>query len=307
MVTILFGYRTLGYRCLKSLIDNNCPPKAVVVPIDDEGVDGNFKSVKKLAIENKIKLFQPKKLKEDEGFLSSLKNLNPYLAFSCYFPKIIPNNVLSLFEFGGINIHGGILPDYRGTFSGVWAIINDERESGVTLHFMDDHIDTGDIIEIKKIKINLSDTGISLYDKTAELSLSLFEKYYRMIYNGEQIPRMKQKIGSGKYYKRKLPYDGLIKWSWNSRKIYNFTRALHFPPYKGALTIINGNEFEILSLRETSDFSTLKPGTIIETEKVIKVATKSYNVLLTKIKYLDKSIEHNDYDRLGLVRGNRFE
>ena len=178
MVTVLFCYRTLGYRCLKYLINNNSPPEVVVVPIDDKGVDGKFKSVKKLAIENKIKLFQPKSLVEDEVFLDTLKNLNPYLAFSCYYPKIIPNNVLNLFEFGGINIHGGILPFYRGTFSGVWSIINNEYESGVTLHFMDESIDTGDIIEIKKIKIDKKDTGLSLYEKTADISINLFEKYY---------------------------------------------------------------------------------------------------------------------------------
>jgi len=306
MKTVIFAHRTVGYNCVKHLIEM-AKPILVIIPNSDNGIDDYYKSVKKLVSEKEIQYYQPKHLKNNTHILNSIEQFNPEIAFSCYYPHIIPDNILSVFKFGGLNIHGGVLPYYRGTFSGVWSIINDEIESGVSLHYMEKNIDLGDIVEVQKCQISNDETGLSLYEKTSEISLNIFKKYYCKLEKGDILPRIVQSSKIGTYYSRKLPFDGLIQWSWNDRKVYNFCRALNFPPYKGAVTYLNGNEFEIIEAVQTDSISINQPGTIISVNKGILVSTSTNDIYIITIKCLGKTLNNDLYSDFGIFEGGKFE
>lgn len=307
MKTVVFAYRTVGYECIKYLIDIAEPP-TVIIPYDDDGIDGSFKSVKKLVLDNNINYMQPQNLKNNTTLEIFIKELKPDVAFSCYFPIIIPINILSYFKYGGLNLHGGILPEYRGTFSGVWSIINDEIESGVTIHYMDKQVDVGDIVEIKRCAIKDEYTGLNLYEKTSQISVELFKKYYHLLKNNGTLLRIPQKLSNGNYYSRKIPYDGVINWEWRSRKIYNFCRALNFKPYKGALTYLNGKEFEVTEVSETVIKSKKIPGSIISyNEDGILVSTQTNDIRINNLKYNCMTIPAKSYSEYGIKENLRFK
>ena len=307
MKTALFAYRTVGYECAKYLTEDG-DETTFIIPAEDKGTDGTYKSTKKMLVENNIPFFQPKNLRGWNKLRIHLESIDPDIAFSCYYPNIIPMNILSLFHLGGLNIHGGILPNYRGTFSGVWSIINDEKESGVTLHFMEEKVDLGDIVEIRKCTIQNDDTGKSLYERISIISIALFKKYYKKIKNREPLERILQDASEGKYYSRKLPHGGLIDWGWDDRKIYNFCRACNYPPYKGAVSKIAGRDYEILDVKQTYESSNMHPGTIVKTSKNgITVSTNGNDIFINCLKFDGNVIAMKDFINNLPFTGNKFE
>ena len=306
MKIVLFAHRNVGLECVKYVNSNNLNT-LIVLPPNDDGLDGNFKSVKKFVIENNLPYVQPDSM-NNGSFLKTLMDFNPNTSFSCYFPLIIPSNILSIFKEGSFNLHGAILPDYRGTFSGVWSLINDEKYSGSTIHYMDKNIDTGNIIEVKKCEIGNNDTGYTLYEKTSMLSISLFKKYCNKLINGERINGFPQNLNDGNYYPRKLPYGGKINWSWSSNKIDRFCRALNFPPFKCATTILNAKEIEIARVKILNFKSTENPGYFYFEGDKLHVSTSTNELLIDEIKLLDKSLSsdevRNFFDSAEGILGN---
>jgi len=284
MKTVLFAYRNVGYECVKYLLTIKRPPSLVVIPEENDYEKKNFKSVKDLCLENEVTFYEGGKIASDYQLLSKLEKIKPEIIFSCYYPYIIPKQMLEIPHKGGLNFHGGLLPEYRGTFSGVWSIINDESKSGVTLHYMDSRIDLGDIVEIKECRITDDDTGISLYKKTSIISIEMFKKYYNLISDKKVLKRKKQQLDNGRYYKRELPYKGIINWEWSSRRIFNFCRALFFPPFKSAKTYLFGKCVEIIRTRETLNKSDKKPGTFFEKKNRLLVSTSTFDLEILEIK-----------------------
>ena len=173
---------------------------------------------------------------------------------------------------------------------------------------MEQRVDLGDIVEIKKCHINNRDTGKSLYKKVSNASVELFIKYYTKLSRGESLPRIPQESSIGDYYSRKLPYNGVINWEWSDRKVYNYCRSLNFPPFKGAVTILNGNEFEILGVKETKLKSNKLPGSIVSTSKDgIIVSTATNDIRINIIKYANAKLTSNMFSDLGLKVNNRFD
>lgn len=121
-------------------------------------------------------------------------NLDPDIGFSIRYGEIISKKIINQFNYGIINTHGGLLPEYRGTYAETHALINNEKEFGVTLHFIDEGIDTGDIIDIKKIKIQDYHTGLDLYLKGEELCYSILEENIMDILNCNVIHKSQEKI-----------------------------------------------------------------------------------------------------------------
>jgi len=292
MKLVLFAYGTVGLECVKYINSKNLNT-LIVLPPNDDGLDGHFKSVKKFVIDNDLPYIQPNSM-NNEILFQTLLDFNPNASFSCYFPLIIPNNILSIFKEGSFNLHGAILPDYRGTFSGVWSLINDEKYAGSTIHYMNENIDTGDIVEVKKCEIDINDTGYTLYEKTSMLSISLFKKYCNKLINGEKISGFPQNLKDGNYYPRKLPYEGKINWSWSSNKIGNFCRALNFPPFKSATTVVNGKEIEIIRVKSLKFKSVSSPGHFYFKDDKLHVSTSTNELLIDEIKFSDKLLSSGE-------------
>lgn len=231
---ILFcGARTAGYKCLKYLLDKK-EEIAGVLTLDDTKEERWAESVLELANSKGLKTFVQEDTK-DHVFIESIKALNPEALFSIYYDKIIPAEILKACKWS-INIHGGKLPEYRGSFSNIWAIINGEKKTACTAHIMEEKLDSGDILGMKEVSISDEETGKSLYFKISDAVVELFKETYMKLKNGklERNPQPKE----GRYYKRQLPNDGMIDWSWPPKKVHDFIRALNFPPFMPARAII---------------------------------------------------------------------
>lgn len=233
---ILFcGARTAGYQCLKYLLEQG-EEIAGVLTIDDSAGPKWAESVIELAESKKLKTFTPESTKDPE-FIQSIRDVNPEILFSVYYDKIIPPEILKLSKWN-INIHGGKLPEYRGSFSNIWAIINGEKKTAATAHIMEEKLDSGDILGAKEVQITGEDTGKSLYFKVSDSATELFKEVHKKLKQGRLsgTPQLK----GGKYYNRLLPNEGIIDWGWPPKRIHDFIRALNFPPFMPARTVIEG-------------------------------------------------------------------
>ena len=235
---ILFcGARTAGYDCLKYLLENK-ETIAGVLTVDDTKEEKWAKSVLELANSKELKTLVPSNTR-DPALIESIKKLEPDTLLSVYYDKIIPPEILNLCKWR-INFHGGKLPEYRGSFSNIWAIINEEKKTAATAHIMQEKVDSGDIVGVREADISDEDTGKSLYFKISDAATELFKEVYTKLKKGALEPTPQPK--EGRRYPRQLPYKGLIDWGWPQNRIHNFIRALNFPPFTPARTVIGGKE-----------------------------------------------------------------
>ena len=155
---IVFAYSEPGYTCLKELIKDKANIVAVYTHQDDPDEEIWFHSVYDLAKENNIPVYRPKKI--DEEITQYIKQLQPELIFSFYFRRLIPNEIILMPRLGSYNMHGALLPKYRGQTCINWAVVNGEKRTGATLHLMTEKADEGDIVDQRGFDIAFTDTAI---------------------------------------------------------------------------------------------------------------------------------------------------
>lgn len=183
----------------------------------------------------------------DELFRWAQKK-NPAVIFSFHYRERIPARLIWLCRYGGVNLHPSLLPDYKGCFSIPWTIINGEKKTGYTYHYMTEEFDQGNIIHQRSIVIKSDDTAFSLFHRLILEGLKSFEIVFKKVVF-DQVQGQKQH-GNGSYYARMVPFGGYIDHSWDDRRVERFIRAMVFPPHKGALLRINGIDHEVKALRE---------------------------------------------------------
>ena len=172
----------------------------------------------------------------------------PTIILSLYGRRIFPGDLLEIAELGAINLHPSLLPDYKGCFSAPWAIINAEKETGITFHAMDSGIDTGDLLMQETVAIQNHDTAFTLYNALVQKFILTFPRFFSDYCDGRVIP---QPSGSGgRYYERKLPFEGLIAKSWDEAQVERFIRAMHFPTFPMARMETECGLVEIPNLAE---------------------------------------------------------
>jgi methionyl-tRNA formyltransferase len=174
------------------------------------------------------------------SYLRHLDNMRPDLlcAFGWYY--MIPKRVRDAAPKGCVGIHASLLPKYRGGAPIPWAIINGETETGVSLFYLDEGVDTGDIIGQEKIPIGENDTCGTVYGKAMVSSIRLLREYFPRLAVGG-APRVPQEEGLATYYPQRSPRDGLIDWSRSAKEIRDFIRA-QTRPYPGAFTYVSGKK-----------------------------------------------------------------
>lgn len=230
MNVIFIGGKQIGVNCLKVLLENDIHPSIVIGNRDDHGLDFEWhESVIKVAQENKLTVEQ-KKL-SDKTLQEHIKSINPTIIFCIGSTQIIPAEILSIPQLGSINIHPALLPKYRGRFSTAHAIFNGEKETGVTLQWMDEGIDTGPIILQEKITIEEYDTAKTLYEKFTTTGTHLFKQFLSLLLSQQYLPKISQDENQATYYPKGLPNKGEIDWQWSGKKIKNFIRAMTFEPF----------------------------------------------------------------------------
>lgn len=231
---VVFGYHNVGYRCLSVLLAHNIHVKLVVTHEDDEDENIWFDSVAGLASLHNIPVIAPKTPNNTE-VISQIASLSPDLIFSFYYRKILSVEILQIARLGCYNMHGSLLPKYRGRAPVNWAIVNGETEIGATLHEMVQKPDAGAIVGQMPVPILPDDTAADVFSKVvvaAELVLN--STLPGLVQNS--IERIPLDIASGSYFGGRKPQDGVIKWkSMGAQEIHNLVRAVS-RPYPGAFT-----------------------------------------------------------------------
>lgn len=199
--------------------------------------------VKKLALEEKIEVFTPERIKSDYEII---KKSNPDIIITCAYGQMLPKELLELPRFKSINVHASLLPKLRGGAPIQRAIMNGEKETGITIMYMDEKMDTGNIISSKHIKIEDSDTYDSLHDKLSNLGIDLLIETLPSIVDGTN-PSIKQNEEEATYAPLIDKVDEKIDFNKTSLEIYNKIRGLNSNP--GAFMMLNGDIIKVYNSR----------------------------------------------------------
>ena len=231
----------LGYQTLLKLLEK--------YQINFVFTDSKSKNIIQFCEQNKLRVFvgNPRNGRAKE-FIT--KNECEIL-ISINYLFLIEQDIINLSKGLTFNIHGSLLPKYRGRTPHVWAIINGEEFTGITAHIIDEGCDTGDILEQIKISIEPNDTGDNILTKYESNYLPLIEKVIDSFNQGKLKPK-KQDPKKATYYGKRIPDDGLINWNWQKERIYNWIRA-QAHPYPGAFTFLHGKKITIDEISYSDD------------------------------------------------------
>ena len=261
MRIIFLGYHNIGHACLEVLIDlcRHCGDEivAVVTHADDPRENLWFASVKDLAFETYLPVYQPRDPNAPE-FVDVMRRLKADFLFSCYYRHLLKQPLLALPGRGALNLHGSLLPRYRGRCPVNWVLINGETETGVTLHYMEEKPDKGDIVGQKRVAITPEDTALTLFARMTAATGALLQEAYPLLRAG-QAPRLPQDQGRASYFGGRRPEDGLISWDKDAIAVYNLVRAVTHP-YPGAFTFFKGQKLFIWGGKPQADPKEASPG-----------------------------------------------
>lgn len=241
-----------------------------------------YSAVKELAVKHNIKVFQPEKLKEDKDAIEYLKVLKPDFIIVVAFGQILTKEVLDIPKYGCINLHGSLLPMYRGAAPLNWVIINGEKKSGNTTMLMDIGLDTGDMLLKDEVEIDANMTTGELHDKLKLSGADLLLKTIEGMLRGEIIPE--KQIGNTCYAKMLNKEIAKIDWNKSANDIHNLIRGLN--PWPIAYTIYNNQTMKIYESRILEEKGHKEPGIILSVDKNgLKVACGEGTLLVKKIQF----------------------
>jgi UDP-4-amino-4-deoxy-L-arabinose formyltransferase/UDP-glucuronic acid dehydrogenase (UDP-4-keto-hexauronic acid decarboxylating) len=261
MNTIVLAYHNIGCRGIESLLRNGFKVTAVFTHKDDPKENIWFDSVAELAASKNIPVFAPDNINHPL-WIQKIRNMNPDIIFSFYYRKMVKPAILDIPSYGCLNLHGSLLPKYRGRCPVNWVLVNGEKETGITLHYMTPEPDDGDIVSQKKVAISDDDTARTLHEKLAGLSSAMLDEVLPQIKAGT-ASRKPQNHSQATYYGGRQPKDGEIDWSLSSKEIRNLVRAVT-QPYPGAFSYAGDRQCLFWSVTEMpTDGRNIEPGTIV--------------------------------------------
>ncbi len=235
----VFAYSDTGHACLKLLLERGEDIALVVTHADDPKEPRWFDSVADLARSRGIEpmiLDDPR----DPSAIARVKAARPELLFSFYYRGILPPEILELPRLGAYNVHGSLLPAYRGRAPVNWAVLRGERVTGATLHVMTEKPDSGDIVDQEKVPIGPDDTAIEVQRRVTAAAARILERRLEELKRGT-APRRRQKEEEATTFGKRGPEDGHIEWSRTAEEVHNLVRAVTHP-YPGAFTDIFGGK-----------------------------------------------------------------
>lgn len=277
---IFMGTPDFSVPVLEELIKNTNVVCVVTQPDKFVGRKHELKMppIKELAQKKDIKVLQPTKMNEIE---SELKELKADIIITCAYGKIIPKSILEMCPFKAINVHASLLPKYRGGAPIHKAIIDGEEKTGITIMYMDEGMDTGDIIKKEEINIDEEDNVGTLHDKLSVLGADLLIKTLPSIFN-KTNDRIKQDNSLSSLAPTIKRNDELIDFNKKVSDVFNQIRGLY--PFPCSYFLLDGKEIKVLSARKTMKKS-ISCGTINSVGKDnISIGTKDYDIEILKIK-----------------------
>ncbi len=234
---VVFAYHSVGVRCLHVLLRHGIDVKLVVTHLDNPDENIWFDSVADLAATHKIDVVTPLD-PNTPAFIDQLDSLAADFLFSFYYRMMLKPALLATAKRGAFNMHGSLLPKYRGRVPVNWAIINGETETGATLHEMVEKPDAGRIVDQESVPILADDNAFDVFNKVAAAAEVALDRALPTLLDGSAVLRT-QNLAAGTYFGGRKPEDGIIDWSDTAQNIHNLVRAVA-PPYPGATTTIDG-------------------------------------------------------------------
>ena len=283
---VFMGSPDFAVPALEALLRGNDPVIAVVTqPDKPKGRSGVLvpTPVKEVALRHSIPVYQPKRVRE-EAFVKTLRDLEPDLIVVAAFGQIIPEAILSMPRYGCLNIHGSLLPKYRGAAPIQWALIDGEKETGVTIMRMGEGLDTGDMIAKKVIPITPEDTGGSLFDKLADEGAELLVETLPSVFDGTAVYEKQPEESPTPYAKMIRKEMGLLSFEKSARELELLVRGLS--PWPSAFTKLQGRTFKIWKCAVMPDGpKDMAPGTVISADRQgIRVACGEGSLLLQEVQ-----------------------
>lgn len=243
---VVFGYHNVGVRCLRTLIAAGIDVPLVLTHEDNPAETIWFDSVARTAAEYDIATISPVDPNAAD-IVERVAACKPDFLFSFYYRAMLKGALLALPPRGALNMHGSLLPKYRGRVPINWAIIHGETKTGATLHYMLDKADRGDIVAQQAVPILPDDTAREVFDKvTVAAELALNGALPALL--AGSASRIKQNASASSYYGARKPEDGTIDWFQSAIAIHNLVRAVA-PPYPGAFTMVAGRPARVLRTR----------------------------------------------------------
>jgi methionyl-tRNA formyltransferase len=256
---VVFGYHDVGVRCLKSLISGGVDVPLVVTVADDPNETQWFGSVATTAVDYGIPVVTPADANTDE-LRRTLSDLQPDFIFSFYYRSMLGGPLLDTARRGALNMHGSLLPKFRGRAPVNWAILHGAREAGATLHYMVERADAGDIVDQMAVPILHDDDAREVFAKVTVAAETILVRSLPMLIAGT-APRYPQRIEPGQYFGRRRPEDGRIDWTSSAEQIHNLVRAVA-PPFPGAFAQISGQRWWIHKTRVEAPGTKAVPGPV---------------------------------------------
>jgi len=302
---VFFAYQEAGYACMEALLALGASIAALFTHKDSPGEEIWWRSCTDLAKAHAIPVYTPERMGEAE--IVMLRALEPAVIYSVYYRNLLPVAVLRCAPLGAYNLHGSMLPRYRGRAPVNWMIVNGETQGGVTLHHMVERADAGDIVAQRAVAIDDDDTALTLYRKIVAHGAAMMREYHPQIIAG-CAPRRPQDLSASSYYGRRRPEDGRIDWNWPARRIFNLVRAVTHP-YPGAFGFADGRKVLIWQVRIASEVGEQgAPGTIISRngDGTIEVAAGLGRILIVRAQ-IENQVECDAADALGSCATMRLD
>ncbi len=233
MKAVVFAYHNIGCAGITSLIAAGYEIQAVFTHVDDQNENTFFGSVAQMCAEHDLPVFAPSDVNHPL-WVERIQKLAPDIIFSFYYRHMLAQSILDIPRVGAFNLHGSLLPRYRGRAPANWVLANGETETGVTLHKMINRPDAGDIVAQKVVPITAADTALTLHNKLRDATTSLLQSTLPAMKAGD-IQLQAQDETKASYFGRRTPADGEIHWHKSARDINNLVRAVT-QPYPGAFS-----------------------------------------------------------------------
>ena len=291
---VVFAYHEVGYRCLSVLLAHGVDVLLVLTHEDDAGENIWFPSVAELAAENELPCEAPDDV-ATARMQERVAALAPDFIFSFYYRRMLPMALLATASRGAYNMHGSLLPAYRGRVPVNWAVINGERETGATLHGMVEKPDAGPIVAQQRVPIFPDDTAGEVFRKVTVAAELALDAVLPSLLAGSAT-HVPQDLSLGSYYGGRKPGDGRIDWGESAEQIHNLVRGVA-PPYPGAFTTIAGKRLRVLRSKPLPNEKPrkLRPALEISDGRIVARCGDGGSLWLLDLEFDDLKIDAGNF------------
>lgn len=266
MKAVVFAYHDMGCTGIQALLDAGYEISAIFTHPDNAGENHFFGSVARLAAEQGITVYAPEDVNHPL-WVDRIRDMNPDVIFSFYYRNLLGEEILNAARHGAYNLHGSLLPKYRGRAPLNWVLVNGEKETGVTLHRMINRADAGNIVAQATVAIEENDVALTLHRKLCTSAQSLLRDALPLISTGKTTETV-QDESQATVVGRRTPEDGRLIWEQPAETLHNLVRAVS-DPWPGAFGFVGTNKFIVWKSRVRHDVAAAKPGTVISASPLI--------------------------------------